>query len=250
MFAASVPYWEKLDGGAAMSKPAIVTCLALLLGMLALSMVDRAEGGPSQPHLNWGSQITPARCPSEDSGYRYLEINVTHHVVNDADADGSISLPEFSARYWARVDYNRHIQVWEIGVVPGVGELFCALVRYQGSWTTIEGASPQNTDTVTDGIEGTFQGGYRVAIVGELNPNPPYRTRGNIGTFDYGWDGQPTHPPTSPFDWIATYFSSVNRITYEFIGWIYHGGRNGRWVHACPSSMGAGCTGNQGDITD
>jgi hypothetical protein len=230
-----------------------VARLVIGVGMLTLASVESAEAGPAGPHLNWGSQITPARCPSEDSGYRELVINVTHHVINDADADGSLPLPEpvppVPVRYWARDDYNRHIQVWEIGIVPG-GELFCALVHYQGAWASIAGASPQGTDLIAAGIEGTFHGGYRVAIVGELRPNPPYRTRGNLGRFDYGWSGQPTDAPSSPFDWIATYFASVKEVKYEFIGWIYRGGHNGGWVHACPVSMSPGCTGNQGDITD
>jgi hypothetical protein len=34
------------------------------------------------PSLNWGSQVNPARCPT-DQGYRYLEINVTRKIDDD-----------------------------------------------------------------------------------------------------------------------------------------------------------------------
>jgi hypothetical protein len=222
--------------------------LIVTVGMLTSLSAGLAMAGPGSPHLNWGSQITPARCPSDDSGYRELVINVTHHVADDAASDGSVAPDADPVRYWARSDYNQHIQVWEIGIVPGQGELFCALVHYQGSWSSIAGPSPQGSDVLAAGIEGTFHGGYRAVIVGELHPNPAFRTRGNIGTFNYGWDGQPTNPPATPFDWLSTYFSSVSQVTYEFIGWIYRGGRNGTWVHAC--DVGPGCAGNQGDITD
>jgi hypothetical protein len=218
------------------------------VGTLMSLTAGVALAGPSAPHLNWGSQITPARCPADDYGYRDLVINVTHHVEKDADSDGSVAPGSTPVRYWARDDYNRHIQVWKIGVVPGQGDLFCALVHYQGSWSSIAGPSPQGSDTLPAGIDGTFHGGYRAAIIGELHPNPTFRTRGNIGKFDYGWDGHPTHHPPTPFDWIKMYFSGDPLVTYEFIGWIYRGGRNGTWVHAC--EVGPGCAGNQGDITD
>jgi hypothetical protein len=35
-------------------------------------------------------------------------------------------------RYWASLAYNKHIEVWEVGVGGGDDERFCALVRYQG----------------------------------------------------------------------------------------------------------------------
>ena len=43
---------------------------------------DRADAAPNVAHLSWGSQLNPSDCP--DDGYRYLEVNVTGQVVNDA----------------------------------------------------------------------------------------------------------------------------------------------------------------------
>jgi hypothetical protein len=202
-----------------------------------------ATAGPSSEHLNWGSHITPARCT--DDGYRYLEINVTHKVVNDGDSG-------FTG-YWAALDYNRQIQLWEVGVVvpPGNDERFCALVRYQGAWTSIVGPSPMGSDaSLAAGVDGTFEGGYRAVITGRLKANPPLRARGNLGTFDYEWAGTRGAGPQAPFDWVNTYFEGSPQVTLEWWGWIYHGGPNGTWVNACDPMMSAECGGSAGDITD
>lgn len=114
------------------------------------------------------------------------------------------------------------------------------MVRYLGSFVTDDGPSPGNTDTIAAGIEGTFEGGYRGTITGTLNPSPSYRTKGNIGTFDYGCDVD-TGSCTSLFSWLATYFTSYS-FSYDWWGWVYHGGDNGTWVNSLD--------GNQGDITD
>jgi len=97
-------------------------------------------------------------------------------------------------------------------------------------------------DGIAAGIEGTFEGGYRAAIIGNLKTTPDFRIRGNIGTFDYGWDGISATGPATPFDWTAAYFDIVNDFTLEWWGWVYHGGSNSTWSNSI--------TGNAGDITD
>ena len=209
-----------------------ICVLVIVVGALVMSRP--AMAGPNVAHLNWGSNVNVSRCPS-DQNYRELKINITHHVTNDADSGVT--------RFWAFDDYNRHIQVWEVGIGGDGGTLFCAVVRYQGAWTTTAGNSPGNTDpNITAGIEGTFEGGYRAAILGTLKATPDYRPRGNIGTFDYGWDGISATGPATPFDWTAAYFDIVNDFTLEWWGWVYHGGSNSTWSNSI--------TGNAGDITD
>jgi hypothetical protein len=107
---------------------AIPPMIRLAAGGLLLSLLFL--GVPSHvfaqaPSLNWGSEVNPSRCPT-DQGYRYLEINVTRKVENDPTLDPA------GTNKWAMLDYIQHIQVWKVGTVPtpGGGEKFCALVRY------------------------------------------------------------------------------------------------------------------------
>jgi hypothetical protein len=202
---------------------------ALLATVVALVMLSTlagsalaAPGGP--PHLDWGSEVNPGQCPPGP-----LVINVTLKVANDIDSG-------VGGNYWATDAYNRHIQVWQVAA-----NTFCAIVQYEGSFVTVDGASPGNTGTVAAGATGSFEGGYRAIITGSLNPDPAYRTRGNIGKFDYGCDPG-TGNCSSAFSWPSAYFNAGYGFAYEWWGWIYHGGKNGTWVNAID--------GNAGDITN
>ena len=164
--------------------------------------------------------------------------------MNDADQapDGD---------YWARLEYNRHIQVWKVGIVvpPVTGERYCVLVKYQGSWTTIAGDSPNNTGPIPAGIDGTFEGGYRAVVIGVLNETGSVKLRGRAPTVDRGWSGLP-HASAAPDDWIDRFFLSYDSVTPLWWGWIYHGGPNSTFVHACGLPNNPDCPGNSGDIRD
>ena len=56
----------------------------LLLSLLLLGVPSHVLA--QAPSLNWGSEVNPSRCPT-DQGYRYLEINVTRKVENDPTLD-------------------------------------------------------------------------------------------------------------------------------------------------------------------
>jgi len=198
----------------------------LLLSLLLLGVPSHVFA--QAPSLNWGSEVNPSRCPT-DQGYRYLEINVTRKVEND------LTLDPAGNNKWAMLDYIQHIQVWKVGSlpVPGGAEKFCALVRYQGSFTTLAGKSPQGTGSVSAGIDGSFEGGYRLVFNADELLNPSYSTRGHIGTF--------TVPPNL-VDWRTFFFTNIGPDDQKWWGWIYHGGNNGAWVNSG--------IGNQGDITD
>lgn len=200
------------------------TAGALLLVSVFLAAPPSAVA--QAPSLNWGSEVNPSRCPT-DQGYRYLEINVTRKVEQDPTTGGA-------SNTWAVLEYNQHIQVWKVGVIVGGAERFCALVRYQGSFNTLAGASPQNTDPlIAAGIDGSFEGGYRLVFSADELSGPAYRTRGHIGTFS---------GPVGSFDWRNFYFTNIGSDDLQWWGWIYHGGNNGAWVNSI--------IGNQGDITD
>jgi hypothetical protein len=121
-------------------------------------------------------------------------------------------------------------------------DTFCATVSYQGSFTTMAGASPgagYTGSTVAAGVVGTFQGGYvSTSFTGTLKST--VRTRESIGTFDYLCDSSGSCPgfvlwPTLFFDGLSGFDIGA------WWGWVYHAGNNGSWVNAI--------TGNSGDIT-
>jgi hypothetical protein len=200
------------------------------VALLALFLIGTPRDGAAAPSLNWGSEVNPSRCPV-DQGYRYLEINVTRKIDNDPTTG-------VLGNTWATLEYNQHIQVWHIGASdPGGGgaERFCALVRYQGSFVTLAGPSPQGTDPdIAAGIDGSFEGGYRLVFNADERPAPLQSERGHLGTFS---------GPVDPYDWLNFYYTNnVGSEDLQWWGWVYHGGNNGAWVHAI--------IGNQGDITD
>lgn len=183
------------------------------------------------PQLNWGSELNAGQCPDGD-----LVINVTHKVVNGLDSGVK--------DWWAFVDYNRTIQVWQTGE-----DKFCALVKYKGHFITLEGSSPMNTDAdgIAAGIKGTFRGGYRMIITGTLKGAlQTFPWRGTIGTFDFECvaTNYPDHSAACPgiFVWQDEYFETGYVKKYEWWGWKYHAGKNGTWVNSSE--------GNTGDITD
>jgi hypothetical protein len=209
----------------------LTTILALLVLPLSVRPVLAAPGGP--PHLNWGSELNAGECPQGK-----LVINVTQRVINTMDS-GVVN-------WWAYSDYHRQIQVWQTSPTD-----FCALVRYQGAFTTTGGPSPNDTDlSVAPGLHGTFEGGYRATITGSLLSAPLWPSWGRVGVtdyactwtddgdevFEYGEDSCPGY-----IDWTTQYFSAPT-FAYDWWGWVYHGGNNGTWVNSSD--------GNEGDITD
>ncbi|MFC2099589.1 hypothetical protein ACFLSF_02010 [Candidatus Bipolaricaulota bacterium] len=178
---------------------------------------------PSDPHLNRGSEINAGQCQEGT-----LVINVTYRIVSIDSAVGGF--------YWAYDYINRHVQVWQTDE-----NAFCAVVQDTGAFVTDGGLSPGGYgNTIAAGTRGTIQGGCRLAIAGSLRSSPAYRTKGNIGTFDYNCDIG-TGSCGAKFDWIAAYFDP-GTAGYEWWGWIYRAGRNGTWVNSQD--------GNEGDITD
>ena len=200
----------------------LLSILSILVLLLAVIPVMSAGAAPAS---NQSAQLNAAQCNGGE-----LVINVTQKVENDVDSG-------VAGNNWAYDQANRQIQVWQTGL-----NTFCAVVRYEGSFLTIAGASPGNTDTdgIAAGITGTFHGGYVANITGTLIPDPSYRTRGNIGTFNYDCNTAGVCP--GYFNWVATYFAPSYVFDYVSWGWTYHGGKNGTWVNSSD--------GNFGDITD
>jgi hypothetical protein len=198
-----------------------------LLALLLL-LPQYAAAKPSE-HLIYGPQLNAAECNTAGSK---LAINVIQKIIGDVDSGEA-------GNDWAVDEYQRQIHVWQL-----TSNTFCAVVKYMGSFVTVMGPSPgaldpDTNDTVAPGITGTFEGGYRSTVfIGTLKDPPDYRTRGNIGTFNYGC--VPNVACTNRTDWRDFYFSSHSGFALEWWGWVYHAGDNGSWVNSID--------GNSGDI--
>lgn len=204
--------------------------LLLVGGVLILGLVATdAAAGPDR--LNWGAALHAGAtsCPSGT-----LVINVVQKVAGDTDSG-------FGGG-WATDDFVRQIKVVQVS-----GTTFCATVKYQGNFTTYEGPSPSGTATVGADVVGTFEGGYTSTIfTGTLDPTPqvvggtyvgtPLRTKGSVGTFDYGCDVTFNCP--GYFSWVDAYFTTSAGFDLSWWGWIYHGGNNGTWVNQIDGSTG------------
>ena len=179
------------------------------------------------PTLNFGQELNAAAC-----GGGTLVINVKQDVVNSIDSG-------FGGNNWAYDNYTRQIKVWRTG--PNT---YCGTVQEEGRFTTVAGTSPNQSGTVSDGITGQFQGGYRMTpFTATLRTVPDVATRGNIGTIDYQCDAATGNCPGA-ISWPSLFFSGLSGNELDQLdwwGWVYHGGSNGTWVNA---SSGSG-----GDIT-
>src|SRR2546425_4294039 len=183
-----------------------------------------ATAAPSV-HLNWGSALSsgPDSCPPGN-----LVINVKQRVLSDVDSG-------IAGNFWAFDDFVRSIQVVEI--VPST---FCATVKYQGQFSTVEGTAPGGIGTVGVGVVGTFEGGYvSTVFTATLLANPLQRAMGSVGTFDYKCDASGSCPGYA--NWTDFYFTAISGYGLAWWGWVYHAGDNGSWVN----SVG----GNSGNIT-
>lgn len=188
--------------------------------LVALVMVVMSVGSAA---AYGGSQTAASAC-----GGGKLVINVTEKVVNDIDSGDN-------GNYWAHDTYNRQIQIWQTGAGT-----FCATVDYQGQFVTIGGESPGIAfATVSDGVKGTFNGGFRAAITGALAATPGWRTKGSVGTVDYQCDALGNCPGYVSF--LNQYFAPGWTFTYQWWGWQYQAGSHGTWINSSD--------GNSGDIT-
>lgn len=219
------------------------TLIGLVAGVVALASIasflvirGQAAAAGQPPRLNYGAQLNAGQC-----GTGALVVDVTHKLFNDPDSS-------ITGHNWANDSYNKHIQVWRTGT-----NSFCAIVHYEGSFTTVAGNSPQNTASISAGITGTSEGGYRALFTGTLNPSPAEPAFGNLGVFDYGWNGTDAGANNlTPFDWSQVYFGTDN-LNLVWWGWIYRAPHGGTWVNACaasdPPNFNPACPGNSGDIT-
>jgi hypothetical protein len=200
----------------------MATSAAFVLTAALLFLAASAPAAP--PTLGWGTEVNPGQCETSGSPI----VNVNYKVINSVDSGTA-------GNYWAFTDYSKRVQLWQQG-----DDAYCAVVSYQGHFAGEEGQrSPGDTESLDGDEDGTFQGGYRATITGELLADPTWPARGHVGVIDHGCDISGACPGRD--NWVEEYFGPGYGFEYAWWGWIYHGARHGTWVNSSD--------GNAGDIT-
>lgn len=195
------------------------TSLALVSTVALLLLAAPAFAAPAT--LDWGAEVNAGQCETKGKPV----VNVTQTVLNTVDSGEG-------GNNWAFDDLNRRIQVWDLGAGS-----YCAVVNYQGYFDAVEGQqSPGKTELLDGDEDGTFQGGYRMLISGDLLAEPAWPTRGSAGVTDYECTIAGVCP--GEVSWIAQYFAPGFEYTYAWWGWIYHGGQHGTWVNSSEGNTG------------
>ena len=184
---------------------------------LALPAASFAAPGPP-PTLN-KQQLERKTC-----GRGTLVINAVQKVLNDVDSG-------VKGNIWAFDDYTRTLKVWRVGQSN-----YCSIVGYEGTFRTIAGPSPGGGRTLTSGIKGHVQGGYRMDFSGKLLARPAVKTHGSIGTVNYRCDANGNCPGS--VYWVTQFFSNVTGDDFDWWGWLYKAGRNGTWLNSIDGAKG------------
>ena len=183
-----------------------------VLGLAVLIVAPAGAVFAAPPETPAGSFVNAGDVPDGST----LVLNITHKVINDIDSG--------EKGYWALDNYNRSVQVWE-----APDGTYYAVAKYVGKWQTFAGAlSPGPDAGVVQGSdgEGTFEGGYTLTFTADgMTATPQYKTKGNIGTFDYGGTQADVEagigPAPNPFRYLNAYFVNVGNTAYVNWGWTY-----------------------------
>lgn len=197
-------------------------CISIVAaGLFALAGL--ATTTASSPNYEIATELRPGAC-----GHGRLVVSAVALIVNNADSGEG-------GNYWAYDTLWRHYMVWKTGATE-----YCAIIRDTGSFKTVAGRSPGDTDDIAAGIRGLIRGGYRTThFTGTWSPEWP--AFGYIGKLDYQCDIDTGDCPGAPV-WRDKYFTSIAGYDFDWWGWFYHAGPRGTWYNAV--------SGNVGDITD
>jgi hypothetical protein len=203
---------------------------ALVAGGTALTGTVAGKRGQGNCTLNWKKELTKSACDGQGSPV----INVERKIINGLDSGET-------RNWWARDTFKQKIQVWETN-----SGSFCAALTYRGDFDAFAGrTSPGGGGTLSGDEEGPFQGGVRLTIDGTFNPVDT-QTRGSLGTVDQGCieddgDGDPAEDEDCDFSsttgWIDDYFDNADE-SFDWFGFIYHGGNCGTWVNVSGDNCG------------
>jgi hypothetical protein len=187
--------------------------------LLLACTVPAASAAPGPPARLNKQELQPRTC-----GKGRVGGDVVPRGVNAVDSGTK-------GNFWAFDDYTRSIKVWRVG-----DRNFCTIVTYTGVFRTIAGVSPGGSGTISAGVTGRFEGGYRMDFGGTLRPRPNRRMHGAIGTINYGCDASGNCPGS--VYWVTLYFSNVTGDDFDWWGWLYKAGKHGSWLNAVDGAKG------------
>ncbi len=162
-------------------------------------------------------------------------LHVHYRVLNDVDTG-------VKGNDWAFDTYARTVSVWR----KSTGH-FCAASTYEGTFTSIAGASPGGTATIPAGIRGTFKG----RSVTTFRATQKATAQGDLGTKDFQCTSADVKGRCAgTYDWLSAYFSSTDNFksfTYVRYAFTYHAteGGKGTWT----DKLAGGKYRSHGDIT-
>ena len=174
---------------------------------------------------------------NQGCGAGTLALDVHYRVLNDIDTG-------VKGNNWAFDTYVRTVHVWR----KSAGH-YCAASSYDGTFTSIAGASPGGKATIPAGIRGTLHGSSTTTFKGTATPGSQ-PTRGDLGTKDFACTSDDQKGDCSgTFDWLSVYFTTQDQfksfkyVRFEFAYKATEGGR-GTWRDA----LTGGRTRSHGDI--
>lgn len=184
-----------------MSKFKLVSVM-VLVAMLVMAVSPVAAATPRPPVIDLKAQRL-LEC-SDIVGKPVMD--VWHKVVNNGDSG-------VGGNTWANDNYSRRITVW----LRGDGS-YCAMVKYQGSFVTNAGASPNGTGLVDAGIRGSMVGGY-IQTFNAVEFAPTRNTRGNLGYYNYRCEND--YNVCRGLDWKKEFFTGVSNVAMPYWAWNY-----------------------------
>ena len=142
-------------------------------------------------------------------------IAVSYGVANDVDTG-------IQGNTWAFDTYTRGVRVWR----KGSGR-YCAVSTYDGTFSSIEGASPGGKSKLPAGIRGTFKGISVTTFRGKLAAHGA-PLRGFLGVKDFACTSADAKGRcVGTWDWIGDYFANVTQFRYTRYSFAYHATENG-----------------------
>jgi hypothetical protein len=172
-----------------------------------------------------GTSDAATGLKNQGCGAGNLVINVHYRVLNDVDTG-------VRGNSWAFDNYVRTVKVWR----KAAGR-YCAASTYNGTFTTLAGASPGGTATIPAGIRGTLRGSSATTFKATLAAGGQ-AVRGDLGTKDFACTSDDQKGDCSgTFDWLSAYFTSSDSfksfkyLRYAFTYTATDGGR-GTWRDA------------------